>query len=180
MVVRRFQGLAQGFTLIELMIGIVILGILLVIAVPSFSRLLAEQRLRTASSELRNTLALARAEAVNRNESVKVLASSSGWCAVSASNSASNCSSVAGSELLSEQLLVSSVSLSAPTSATEFNSWGRSATCSTYDFSTSAQGSTCRMCLYVETNGRVKGVSSACEGTCPDSSEESVWFGACG
>ena len=68
---RRFQGCTQGFTLIELMIGIAILGILLVIAVPSFSRLLAEQRLRTASSELRNTLALARAEAVKRNASVK-------------------------------------------------------------------------------------------------------------
>lgn len=177
---RRFQGCTQGFTLIELMIGIAILGILLVIAVPSFSRLLAEQRLRTASSELRNTLALARAEAVKRNASVKVLASSSGWCAVPASSSASNCSSVTASELLSEQLLVSSVSLSAPSSATVFNSWGRSATCSAYEFSTSAQGATCTMCLYVETNGRVKGASSACEGTCPDSSEESVWSGACG
>ena len=177
---RRFQGCTQGFTLIELMIGIAILGILLVIAVPSFSRLLAEQRLRTASSELRNTLALARAEAVKRNASVKVLASSSGWCAVPASSSASNCSSVTASELLSEQLLVSSVSLSAPSSATAFNSWGRSATCSAYEFSTSAQGATCTMCLYVETNGRVKGASSACEGTCPNSSGKSVWSGACG
>ena len=74
-----------GFTLVELLMGLAILSIVTTTVVPSFSQLIAEQRLRQVSNELRLSLALARSEAIKRNESVNVLPVantwSEGWCA---------------------------------------------------------------------------------------------------
>ena len=63
----------HGLSLIELLAGLVILSVLVSLAAPSFSRMLAEQRLRQAGSELRVSLATARSEAVKRNEGVSVI-----------------------------------------------------------------------------------------------------------
>ena len=72
---------SHGLSLIELLAGLVILSVLVSLAAPSFSRMLAEQRLRQAGSELRVSLATARSEAVKRNEGVSVIAHNSGWSA---------------------------------------------------------------------------------------------------
>jgi type IV fimbrial biogenesis protein FimT len=62
---------AGGFTLVELLIGLAILGFLLALGVPAFSTLLQNQRLRASAETLMNALQLARAEAVNRNGQVQ-------------------------------------------------------------------------------------------------------------
>ena len=75
---------ARGLSMIELLAGLVILSVLVSLAAPSFSRMLAEQRLRQAGSELRVSLATARSEAVKRNEGVSLVRQgddwSTGWC----------------------------------------------------------------------------------------------------
>ena len=75
---------SRGFTLVELLMGLAILSIVTTTVVPSFSQLLAEQRLRQVSNELRMSLTLARSEAIKRNQTVNVLpaesAWSDGWC----------------------------------------------------------------------------------------------------
>ena len=53
-----------GFTLVELIVVLAILGALAALAVPSFSRTIASARLRAGATEVRATLARARALAV--------------------------------------------------------------------------------------------------------------------
>lgn len=53
----------RGFTLIELLITIAIMAIVAVIAAPSFSVLIAQQRLNQGASELASTLTQARSQA---------------------------------------------------------------------------------------------------------------------
>ncbi len=58
------RPLAQGFTLIELIVTVVVLGVALAVAVPSFANLVRNQRLTGTANDLAGTLARARSEAV--------------------------------------------------------------------------------------------------------------------
>jgi type IV fimbrial biogenesis protein FimT len=57
----------RGFTLIEIMISLTVLGILLMIALPNFSTWLQNQQLRAATEATLNGLQVARAAAIRRN-----------------------------------------------------------------------------------------------------------------
>ncbi len=69
-----------GFSLVELMIGIIILGILTAFAMPSFREMLRNSEVRNAAESVTNGLQRARAEAVARNTNVEfVLGAGSSW-----------------------------------------------------------------------------------------------------
>jgi type IV fimbrial biogenesis protein FimT len=61
----------SGFTLIEIMIGIGVLAVLLMLAMPSFGIFLQNAEIRNAADATMNGLQLARAEAVRRNRAVE-------------------------------------------------------------------------------------------------------------
>jgi len=61
-----------GFTIIELLAVIVVIGILLSIGVPSFNRFVNSQRIKTTSFDLYATLVFARSEAMKRRQPVTV------------------------------------------------------------------------------------------------------------
>lgn len=67
-----------GFTLIEMMVAIAVLAIMVAIALPSFSQLLATNRLTGQANELTASLQLARSEAIRRNARVALCPSSDG------------------------------------------------------------------------------------------------------
>jgi type IV fimbrial biogenesis protein FimT len=70
----------SGFSLIELMIGIVIMTILVGIGLPSFQTWLQNTQIRNAAESIANGLQRARAEAVSRNTNVEfVLGAGSSW-----------------------------------------------------------------------------------------------------
>lgn len=68
MVNRRIA--ARGFTLPELLAVVAIIGILSAVAAPSITTLVANQRVRSAGSELLQSLTRARSEAIKRNMEV--------------------------------------------------------------------------------------------------------------
>ena len=74
----------RGFTLIELMIAIALLGILLTLAVPSFNDLTQRMRIESAANSLSVAFATARSEAVKRGRNISVCKSAdSTSCATS-------------------------------------------------------------------------------------------------
>jgi len=75
-----------GFTLMELMIAVAIVGILLTVGVPSMKTFLQSNQLIATTNELLSAIHVARSEAIKLNKSVTVCASSNGTsCASSES-----------------------------------------------------------------------------------------------
>ncbi|QDF98332.1 hypothetical protein CJ010_18200 [Azoarcus sp. DD4] len=66
----RTRRLSGGFTLVEMMVVLAVLGILFGIAVPASQSFLTSTRLTTAANDVLLGLTLARSEAVRRNTTV--------------------------------------------------------------------------------------------------------------
>ncbi|HXI47957.1 MAG TPA: GspH/FimT family pseudopilin [Steroidobacteraceae bacterium] len=75
----RSRRSSAGFTMVELLVTIAIATILTTIAVPSFSGLIANQRAKTAASELFGSLLKARSDAIMLNANVTVSPLAGGW-----------------------------------------------------------------------------------------------------
>lgn len=69
----------RGFTLIELVVAIAVLGILAVVAAPAIGDYVATQRLKGAAEELQTDLQFARMESVQKNSVVTVTLASTGY-----------------------------------------------------------------------------------------------------
>jgi prepilin-type N-terminal cleavage/methylation domain-containing protein len=59
-----------GFTLIEILVVVTIIAIMLVIGVPAMGEFVADQRVRTVTSDITSELALARAKAIETSRRV--------------------------------------------------------------------------------------------------------------
>ena len=79
----------RGVSMIELLIGLVIIGILAAIGVPALSNWLQNGQIRVAAESIQNGLQLARAEAVHRNSRVRfqLTTTTDNTCALSTTNS---------------------------------------------------------------------------------------------
>ena len=73
----------RGFTLIEVMVTIALLGVLLGLAAPSFSLWTRNAQVRTVSDALQNGSRLAQTEAVRRNRQVVFFLSNDAGCSAS-------------------------------------------------------------------------------------------------
>ena len=69
---QRLMKPAHGFTMIELMVVVAIVGIIVTLVVPIYTQWHARTQLRQAITEINNDMALARMAAMNRNQSVTV------------------------------------------------------------------------------------------------------------
>lgn len=78
----------KGFTLVELMVTVAVLGIVAAIAAPSFGRMINHNQLVSSSNEMIAAMQVARTEAVSRRATTTFCPSKDG----------ANCSGAAGSE----------------------------------------------------------------------------------
>ena len=108
---------ANGFTLVEMLVTLTIIGFLLAIAAPSFRQMMLNHGIRTASFDLFSALEYARSEAIKRNTTVSVKpdsAWSTGWKVVDSSN-----------DLLRSWTAASTVSISTTTSSITAITFGK-------------------------------------------------------
>jgi type IV fimbrial biogenesis protein FimT len=68
----------HGFTLLELMTALAVVGVLVAIATPSFKQFAANSRTAAAGNSLANALAVARSEALRQSTPVSICASQDG------------------------------------------------------------------------------------------------------
>lgn len=85
------QSAERGFTLVEMMIVVAIIGIASTLAAPNFTAWIARTQLREAISEVQHHLVLARMTAMSRNIPVTVtLSLANGSMVISTANAATN------------------------------------------------------------------------------------------
>ena len=70
---------ARGFTMIEMMIGLSIMALLLMLAMPAFIEFTANAKVRNVTEGLLNGLRQAQLEAVKRNTNVRFRMTADGW-----------------------------------------------------------------------------------------------------
>ena len=75
---RRASG-ARGFTLVEVMFTLVILGILTAFALPEMSKFVKDQRVKAATQDVFATLLYARSEAIKRAADINVNPTATDW-----------------------------------------------------------------------------------------------------
>lgn len=83
----------KGFTLIELIVAMAVLGTVVGFIMSSFSGMLARQRLQAAAENITDYFILARAEAINRSSALHVsIVSGTNWCVGLDATAACTCS----------------------------------------------------------------------------------------
>ena len=138
-----------GFTLIELMIVLVIVGGLLVIALPSMSEMIVNQKVKGVANELYFDLSYARSEAIKRNAAVQVVRTGSDW-------TGGWTVELAGPVVLRTQPAVKGITASGATDANvTFNADGRTPLGATLSFNFTTGSSVVSMrCVALTPSGR--------------------------
>lgn len=140
----------RGFTMIELMVVIVISAILLALAAPSMSRLIANQRVRSNATDLHMALMKTRAEAIKRNTNVLLRATDGDW---NAGWSIINPAAPLGPPLEFHGPLASVTITSTPTQVV-YRGTGRILPAAPVSFVISGSGTDHTRCLSIDPSGR--------------------------
>jgi len=138
----------SGFTLIELLVTLSIIGILSVLALPSFSEFVGGQRVKTASFEVFSSLTYARSEAIKRNAEVAVTSASGGW------QNGWTVAVVNGSTL-NQQTAFTGLTIAGPAGSITYNGSGRlKASVTPFTISSSTGTSVSPRCISIDLSGR--------------------------
>ena len=145
---------SRGFTLVELMVVLTLLGVLLGVGIPSFRDFIATQKVKAAAQDLAMAMLLARSEAIKRNTDVVVqpvsgTAWTTGWTVK------------VGTTTLMQKEAVEDVTIASPSATTTitFKSTGRPGTDARFQLS--GASSTVR-CVRVDAAGVPSTTNVAC------------------
>lgn len=148
----------RGFTLVEALMVVAILGIFTALAAPSFNNTIATMRIKSTSFDLVNDLNIARSEAIKRNAAVVIAAEGDDW------NQGWRITT-GGTTLKTHDALSTSIAIeSAPdddVTAINFQSNGRPAAVTNLSITSSLTGVTGR-CVELQATGSARSVKEAC------------------
>lgn len=151
----KTPGRVAGFTLVELLIVVAVVGVLSAMSVGGFRWLTQSQRVKNASFELFATLTLARSEAIKRNGNVTVTPTSgswqNGWTVTSA-----------GGEILKRQAALAGVTITSGPATVVYARTGRSSATASFQIDVGASVSDHVRCLKIELSGMPRTVGGAC------------------
>lgn len=162
----------QGFTLIELMVVMVVIGVLVTVGIPSFRTLMANNQVNNAANELLYAIQLARSEAIERNQMVSLCPSSDktsctangnwhvGWI-IFLDNAANGVRDSSEEIIRVQDALDSTVTMTGPTSI-QFATGGYLEPVATKTISASATGSTNNKWVCLTAIGKAGVQSSTC------------------
>jgi type IV fimbrial biogenesis protein FimT len=141
-----------GFTLVEMVTALAVLGLLAMAAIPMFRELAASQRVQTTASDLQTSLLRARSEAIKQNTVVKMMPVGSwkgGWVIS------------AGGEAIATRAPTPWVSITGPASV-DYRSNGRIAGGMLAQFTVSDQHTPLQRCVQVSLSGQPIVRKAAC------------------
>lgn len=148
----------SGFTLTELMVVVVVLGVLAALATPSFRSLTQSQQVKNASFNLFASLSLARSEAIKRNGNVTLTPADTadwgqGWTITSASG-----------ETVRSQEALNGISISASGSPTSviYTRSGRVVASTSFEIDVEGATTVNIRCIKIELSGMPRTFKGAC------------------
>ncbi len=109
----------RGFSLIELMVTVALMGVLMTMGVPAYQEYVANTRVRVTAGDIREGLQLARMEAIRRNDRVSFCLDGAAWSV----RSGADCRG--GSELRGQQETRPGIRVSPDTLAVIYDGRGR-------------------------------------------------------
>ena len=144
----------KGFTLIEVMMAVAIAAILVSLAAPSFVRMLADQRVKAAATDLYTAMSVTRSEAIKHNRNVTLQPKSGGWA-----NGWVITNPEGGADLLDAN--ATGVPVAGGPASVIYNAGGRLAGTAAPSF-TIGESDMPQRCLSVDLSGRPRITASAC------------------
>ncbi len=142
------QSRSRGFTMVELLITVGVVGVLAAVAVPASKEMIAKQRLRSASGDLLNTLMRTRSFAIKLQRDVTMVpvtasAWQAGWSVPQPAGAG---------YLFDARNELAQVEISGPASVV-YKSNGRPLAPATVQFEVSGDGTDEKRCITLELSG---------------------------
>lgn len=148
----------SGFTLPELLVVVVVLGILASVGASGFQSLIQSQQAKNASFEIFSSLSLARSEAIKRNDSVTLTPTDAtnwgkGWAITSAAG------------VIKSQSELKKIVISQGAASVVYTPTGRATTPTSFLLDVSANPTANARCIKIELSGMPR-VYKPVNGTC--------------